>query len=285
MFLSSLLNAQIGPGPAVSCSAYVPDLHHYRGSYGGKDVIPLYRDAGASQPNLTAGLPATLATLLGINPPPIEDIAAYCYALLSASAYQQRFATALETPGLRVPITADRELWEEAVAEGRQLLWLHTYAERMIDESAGRTRRLPEIEGIGWDVAVTRIPEDTSEIGYDEESGTITVGDGRVGGVRSEVWDYSVSGMQVLPKWLGYRTRKGTGRAVSSSSELDRIRPTGWPDEWNDELLDLVRILTITVDRQPGLADLLDRICEGELISEADLPKPTADQRKPPATL
>jgi hypothetical protein len=171
------------------------------------------------------------------------------------------------------------------VAASVECLRLHTYAERMIDEATGRTRRLPQIGGIGWDVAVTRIPEDPSEIGYDEESGTITVGDGRVGGVRPEVWAYSVSGMQVLPKWLGYRTRKGTGRAVNSGSELDRIRPTAWHDDWNDELLDLVRILTITVDRQPDLADLLDRICEGELISEADLPKPTAEQRMPPPTL
>jgi Type ISP C-terminal specificity domain/N-6 DNA Methylase len=284
MFFSSILTDVIGAGPAISVSTAVPDLHHFSGR-GGKDIIPLYRDAAASQPNLAAGLSASIAILLGIDPPTIEDIAAYCYALLSANAYQQRFATALETAGLRVPISADPGLWMEAVAAGKDLLWLHTYAERMIDQSAGRTRRLPEVEGIGWDVAVTRIPEDTSEIGYEEESGTITVGDARVGGVRPEVWAYSVSGMQVLPKWLGYRTRKGTGRAVSSSSELDRIRPTEWHDEWNDELLDLVRILTITVDRQPDLANLLDRICEGELISEADLPKPTAEQRMPPATL
>lgn len=285
IFMASLLTGRVGPGPALTVATHPPDKHFFRGSYGGKDIIPLYRDAAFSQPNLTSGLATSLATLLGIAPPSIEDIAAYCYALLSASAYQQRFATALETPGLRVPISADPGLWMEAVSQGKDLLWLHTHAERMIDQSAGRASRLPEVEGIGWDVAVTRIPEDTSEIGYDEESGTIAVGDGRVGGVRPEVWAYSVSGMQVLPKWLGYRTRKGTGRAVSSNSELDRIRPTEWHDKWNDELLDLVRILTITVDRQPDLANLLERICEGELISEADLPKPTAEQRMPPATL
>lgn len=285
VFLSSLLSGQIGTGPAVTCSAYVPDLHHYRGSYGGKDVIPLFRDSAATQPNLSAGLTITLARLLGIDPPSPDEIAAYCYALLSPSAYQQRFAAALETPGLRVPITADPELWAEAVEAGRDLLWLHTYAECMIDAEAGRPPCVPEVPGIGWDVDVSRIPEDTSEIRYHEETGTIHVGNGHVGGVRPEVWAYSVSGMQVIPKWLGYRTRKGTGRAVSSTSALDHIRPTEWHDDWNDELLDLVRILTITVDRQPDLADLLDRICEGELISEADLPKPTAEQRMPPPTL
>lgn len=129
------------------------------------------------------------------------------------------------------------------------------------------------------------MPQDTSDIGYDEESGTITLGDGMVGGVRPEVWTFSVSGMQVVPKWLGYRTRKGTGRAASSDSALDKIRPAEWADEWNDELLDLLRILTITMERQDSLADLLARVCDGELISADDLPQPAAAERMPPPTI
>ncbi len=223
--------------------------------------------------------------MLGIDAPSVEELACYTYALLSPIAYQQRFATALQTPGLRVPITADAGLWNEAVIAGRELLWLHTYAERFVDPASGRPPRVPDVEGIGWTRAVSNIPADTSEITYDEESGTISVGDGQVGGVRPEVWQFSVSGMQIIPKWLGYRTRKGTGRATSSTSVLDHIRPTEWHDDWNDELLDLIRILTITMDKQDDLADLLGRVCDGELISADDLPQPTADQRKPPPTL
>ena len=91
--------------------------------------------------------------------------------------------------------------------------------------------------------------------------------------------------MTVLPKWLGYRTAKGTGRATSSKSALDKVRPTEWADEWNDELLDLIRILTLTADRQASLADLLKRICSGPLIPARDLPVPTEAERQPPATL
>ena len=191
---------------------------------------------------------------------------------------------ALETPGLRVPLTADDELWREAVAAGSELLWLHSFAERLIDPDAGRPVQVPEIEGIGWDRMVTRLPADMSEISYKAETGTLAVGDGQISGLRPEVWTYSVSGMQVLPKWLGYRTRRGAGRAVSSSSALDRIRPESWADEWNDELLDLIRVLTLTVDRQETLADLLERVCDGPLIPAGSLPTPSGAERRPPST-
>lgn len=284
LYLGSLLTKTVGAGPALTVSSALPDKHFFRGSFGGKDIIPLYRDAAATAPNLTHGVASTIGRQLGIAPPSAEDLAAYVYALLSAPAYQERFAAALETPGLRVPMTADSDLWTEAVEAGRELLWLHTYAERLVDPAAGRPAHVPGVAGVGWDRPVNRLPEDMSGIVHDAETGTLTIGDGQVGGVRADVWTYAVSGMRVLPKWLGYRTRKGTGRAVSSSSALDHIRPESWADEWNDELLDLIRVLTVTIDRQDALADLLARVCEGPLVPGARLPQPTATEREPPPT-
>ena len=281
-FLSSILTGQISQGPALTVSAHVPDLHYFSGR-GGKDIIPLYRDAAATQPNLTAGLGRVIGTALGIDPPGVEDVAAYCYALLSASAYQARFAEALKTPGLRVPITASKALWHEAVSAGRELLWLHTYAERFVDGAAGRPPSVPEVEGIGWDASVETMPQSLSDVSYDPEAGNLMIGDGIVAGVRPEVWAYSVSGMQVLRKWLGYRTARGAGRAASSSSALDKIRPTEWADEWNDELLDLIRVLTLTLERQDALADLLDRVCSGALVPGSDFPVPGDAERKVPS--
>jgi len=281
IYLASLLTSEVSVGQSLTSSACVPDLHYFNGR-GGKDIIPLWRDAAATQPNLTAGVGRTIGTALGIAPPGVEDVAAYCYALLSANAYQARFAEALRTPGLRVPITADSVLWHEAVSAGRELLWLHTYAERMIDADAGRPAELPEVEGIGWQVSVDNMPMTMADVSYDRETGYLMVGDGIVSGVRSDVWAYQVSGMPVLRKWLGYRTVRGTGRAANSSSELDRIRPTAWHDDWNDELLDLIRVLTITLDRQDGLADLLERVCNGPLIPGSAFPVPTSAERKVP---
>ena len=285
VFFSSLLTGQIAQGPALSLSAYVPDLHFFRGNFGGKDVTPLYRDAAAREANVTRGLARVLADLLGINEPFPEDIAAYVYALLSASAYQTRFADALRTPGLRVPITADAALWQEVAAAGRELVWLHSYAERFRDPDAGRGEQVPLVEGIGWTEPVSTMPADASAIRYDEETQTLVVGDGQVSGVRPDVWAYSVSGMRVVAKWLGYRTARPIGRAASSTSALDHMRPATWPDEWNDELLDLLRVLTITLDRQDRLADLLAKVCAGPLVPASQLPLPGEGERQPPATL
>lgn len=282
LFFAAPMTKQSSVGPTLTVSAYVPDLHVFRGSFGGKDIIPLYRDAEGRQPNITNGLAKFLGERLGINKPSPEDIAAYVYALLSATDYQKGFAEALKTPGPRVPLTADAALWGEAVKFGRELLWLHTWGERLRESSVGRGSQLPRIVGIGWEAPVGKMPVSPQDIAYDKDTQRLRIGDGVVTGVREDVWNYTVSGMQVVPKWLGYRTAKGSGRAASSTNPLDKIRPAMWVDDWNDELLDLLRILTATLDLQPKQADLLDRICSSDLIPGADLPKPSTLQRKPP---
>ena len=281
LYFAAPMTATSSAGAILTVTGHVPDLHYYNGR-GGKDILPLYRDAAAQQPNLAQGLQPALGKRLGIGEPSPEDIAAYVYALLSASRYQQRFAEALKTPGPRVPVTADPDLWAEAVALGRELLWLHTWAERFNDPEAGRGSRLPHMEGIGWESHITKMPQTNSDIAYDKKTQQLRVGDGVVTGVRPDVWGYSVSGMEVVKKWLGYRTAKGTGRAASSNNPLDKIRPSAWPDAWNDELLDLLRMLTRTLDLQPMQSDLLDRICAGSLVGASELPMPTVLQRKPP---
>jgi hypothetical protein len=162
---------------------------------------------------------------------------------------------------------------------------LHTYAERFRAEAENRGTEVPHVDGVQWLRAVTHVPADASEIEYHPEAGVVTIGDGQLRGVRPEVWAYSVSGMPVVGKWLRYRTAKGAGRATSSSSELDKVRPSEWHDDWNDELLDLIRVLTITLDRQADLDDLVNRVCDGPLIPASELPIPSESEREPPVTI
>ena len=281
IYIASMISKLLGPGPSVTVSCELPDRDVFSGR-GGKDVMPLYRDAKAEEPNITRGLLTKLGKQLSRPAPKPEALAAYVYAVLSSPRYQERFAEALKTPGPRVPMTADAALWDEAVALGTWLLWLHTYAERLQDKTKGRGRYVPFVSGLDWQEPVRTMPETKQDIHYDADTQVLSVGDGRVGGVSPEVWEYRVSGWPVVDRWLGYRTKKGAGKATSSESALDHIRPTAWADEWNDELLELLRVLTLTVEKHPEQALLVDRICDGPLIPASELPKPKDAERKPP---
>lgn len=281
VFFASLISKPMSAGPAITVAAHVPDKDFFCGR-GGKDILPLYRDPGGRVPNVTAGLLPRLAHLLGVPALPAEELAAYFYALLSAPDYSQRFAAALKTPGPRVPLTRSARLWQEAADLGRTLIWLHTYAERYTDPAAGRGERIPEVPGLTWVRPPTCLPEAPSHLAYAAVAQTLTIGDGVLGGVRPEVWEFRVSRMQVVKKWLGYRTRRGAGRAARSANPLDQIRPAQWPPEWSGELLDLLRVLTLTVELWPAQEQLLTRICSGPLILAAELPVPTAAERREP---
>lgn len=281
IFFASGMTAEMTAGPCLTVSADVPDLHYFNGR-GGKDILPLFRDPGTSIPNLPKGMLTSIGKEIGITRPKPEDFAAYVYVVLSSPRYQERFAEELKTPGPRVPITVDPDLWSEAVSLGKELLWLHTFAERFQDSGDGRGAYVPVVPGVGWSRSVTQMPESMADISYDADKELLDIGDGQVSGVQAAVWGYSVSGMQVLKKWLGYRTAKGAGRTASSKNPLDQIRPQAWPDEWNDELLDLIRVLTLTIEKQPKQADLVDRICDGPLIDKNRLPVPKPAERKPP---
>lgn len=282
VFLTTMTTAPLGGGPASTVATAVPDKHYFCGR-GGKDIIPLYRDA-AETPNIDpAAMTAIGATHRDADPaapdPTPESLFAYCYALLAGADYTVRFAEELETPGPRVPLTADPALFEEVAQFGRRLLWLHTFGERFgdgIDESIRR-------DDVEVAAPISKIPATPRQVGYDADHQQLVVGDGRIGGVPPEVWQFQVSGLEVLKKWLGYRTAKGAGKATSSKSPLDHIRPTEWLDEWTEELLDLVSILRTTIELQPAGIELLSKVCDGPLIAASDLPPVPPELREPPA--
>lgn len=284
IFLSSMTTNPLGAGPALTVSTAPPDKHHFRGSFGGKDVLPLFRDRNATSPNL----PKDLLDMLGkVYHQPIhpEDVAAYVYALLAHPGYEDRFRKALATPGPRVPITADVDLFNEAVDIGRRLLWLQTYAERFRDPAAGRDARVPSVSGLGWTENVTQIPENLKAVSYEPDTQALRIGDGQVAGVRPEVWGFTVSGLRVVERWIAARTAVGVGKSASTAktaTPLDKIRPLQWEDEWNVELLELLRVLTHTVESYPAQEDLLERIVTSPLIPAVELPQPTKAERSAP---
>jgi hypothetical protein len=93
------------------------------------------------------------------------------------------------------------------------------------------------------------------------------VGKGIFENVRPEVWEFNVSGFEVVKSWLGYRMRKRSGK---SSSPLDELRPESW--EFDEELLDLLWVLDHTIDLLPDLAENLELILAGTLFVGTELP-------------
>jgi predicted helicase len=125
VYLTSLLTDVLGEGPAAVAAAYIPDLHHFC-NRGAKDIIPLWRDAEATAPNVSAGVLETLAQAYG-QAITAEDLFAYCYAVLASPEYVRRF---WENHHPRPPPPHPGRLICPPRYLGRRLLWLHTYGER-----------------------------------------------------------------------------------------------------------------------------------------------------------
>ncbi|MCA0256141.1 MAG: N-6 DNA methylase [Proteobacteria bacterium] len=279
LYFTTLLSSSLGAGQGLVACAAIPDLHHFRGSFGGKDVIPLYRDAAGTEPNVTGGLLAALASVYG-SAPTAEDVAAYVYAILGGQSYTRRFWNELETPGPHVPITKDGKIFADTAKLGRKLIWLHTYAARFQDVNQGDEVPAGKAKTIkGVSSAPDHYP---TEYAYDPAKSEINVGDGRFGPVAPEVWDFEVSGLKVVQSWLGYRMKK---RAGKKSSPLDKIRPDHWTARMSDEFLELLWVLEATLSMEPELEKALDKVVAGTCFTSAELPTPTPKEREAPGTV
>ena len=191
LFLVSPTTELLSTGPGAMITNLIPDLHYFRGSYGGKHVFPLMRDASGAL-NITSGLLAALEAELG-HAITGEDLLGYCYALLQAPSYTRRFENELEIPGPRIPLTRDVVLFERAVEVGRELVWLHTYGERFVPPGH-RAGLVPQ----GVARYVTPIPagEYPESHSCDEERQELHVGDGVFEPVSADVRAFSVSGLE-----------------------------------------------------------------------------------------
>ena len=271
-YITSLLTNVLGTGPAAMATSAIPDLDHFRGSFGAKHVIPLWRDAAATTPNITSGLLELIGKTHDLTVTP-ENLFAYAYGILAQPDYVHRFWDELELPPPRLPITKDAALFQRMANHGSRLLYLHTYGERFrgpnddgsVPQGAARCT-----EGVPHN----KYPEDFS---YDPNTKVLRVGEGEFVPVQPEVWEYSVSGLQVVKSWLDYRKLNRSGK---KSSELDNIRPEHW--EFEEELLELLWVLEETLRLQPVGTALLEEICASDVFSADELSSPTDEERQPP---
>jgi hypothetical protein len=246
VFLTSMLTNVLGPGPAAVATRLVPDLDHFRGSFGARGVIPLWLDADGTHPNVS---PEWLERLSSRYRLEVEaaDLMAYCYAVLSAPTYTRQFAEELRTPGPRVPLPLDAGIFSEGVSLGEQLIAIHTY--RHVQPGAARA-----IGDVG-----DAFP---GAYAYDAARECLRLGDACFGPVSPELWAYGVSGYRVVNGWLRRRLLR-RGR-----SPLDSIGPAHWDATLTAELLELLWLVEGTLARGPALDALLGRSNAGVLSSQ-----------------
>lgn len=285
VYLTALMAHSPTSGPALSFTALIPDLHHYKGSFGGR-AFPLWADAAATVPNASTALLDHMADILGRAVSP-EDHFAWIAGIAAHPAFTARFAADLIRPGLRVPLTADPALWDEGVQLGRRVIWLHTYGDRFADPAEGRPKGAPRIAGGPTIPAGGAIPSDPAkfpeELDYESLLQRLHVGQGHVENVRPRVRAYEVSGKNVVTQWFSYRKADRTRPLIGDKrppSPLDKLRPVGWPADYTSDLVDLLHVLTGLTELEPAQADLLDRVMDSSLVDANEVLKTSSKTTK-----
>jgi hypothetical protein len=278
LYLTTLLNHPLGQGPAVTACALMPDLHHFRGSFGAKEAVPLYRTAESAEANITPGLLEIIGKTFKRRSPPPEDFLAYVYGVLAQPEFSSQFAKELETREIRVPVTKDTKLFDKVRDAGARLLWLHTYGERLVPKGKQRGHLPP-----GKAKCTKAVPGDSQgypeTFKYDAATRTLRVGEGKFAPVAQQVYEFEVSGLKVVQSWLKYRMKHGAGK---KSSPLDDILPEHWTSQFTTELLELLWVLEATVEGYPEQARLLESVLKGDCFTTDELPAVPDGMRKPP---
>ena len=111
-------------------------------------------------------------------------------------------------------------------------------------------------------------------LGYDAGKQRLLVGHGFIDHVTPAMWAYEVSGKQVLVQWFSYRKKHRERPIIGDRrppSKLGDIQPDHWLPEYTTELLNVLNVLGLLIDLEPEQAELLERVCGGALITEAEM--------------
>jgi hypothetical protein len=264
VFATELHSEYPRTGPGLAYTNLIPDVHHFRGSGGGRALPKLQPDG---TPNLASGLVEALSRLIGPEVKPTE-VFDYIAGITGHSGFVAQFDDELHTPGVRVPLTTVAQFWERGVRLGQHLQWLQTYGEAGAHPSGYTDVRDPRIDLAHPTYAVPVGNAVPTEWRYGPATETLHVGAGRWDGVMREATEYTIGGTNVLDSWLGYRLAMPHKRFTSP---LDRINATHWYPEWSAELTNLLSILAQLVALEDDMADLLSDVLAAPLLTRDEL--------------
>ena len=253
-------------GPATVYSSLIPDVHFFRGSGGGR-ALPKYHPNG--ELNIAPGLHRAIQSAIDIS---IEEseIFDYVAGVTGHSGYIEYFKNELQTPGSRIPITKDKNLWAKAVAYGRYIQWLHTFG-----ESGSHPKKYKKISDAlpaelrpQYDKPVGPKAPLPSTIKYDQNANQLSIGEGYWSNVSEKVWEYTVGGKKVLKRWLEQRC---ISPKKNINSPLDRIVEESWLPEWTEELFEVISILTLLVNLEDEINILFKEIMNNDIFTSDEL--------------
>ncbi|MGI8841687.1 MAG: type ISP restriction/modification enzyme [Caulobacteraceae bacterium] len=191
-----------GAGPAVWCHGLLPDYHAFRGSYGGY-AFPLHDHRDGHGPyNLKGDLIEALGAAYGA-PVAAEAVFDAILCLLSAASYTTRFAGDLEDVFPHIPFPAQRAVFDAAARLGADIRAVETFAgppdEKYLHGLArAETAPAGPLAAVKWADGEIRLCAD---------------GSGRIVNIPTSVWNFSVSGYVLLPRWLAAREGLAIGPA------------------------------------------------------------------------
>ena len=145
-----------------------------------------------------------------------EDVFNYIYAIFHSPEYRRRYAEFLKIDFPRVPMTANKKLFQKLCELGGELVAWHLLEE-------GQT-------GVSVPLSVPRIRypvsgENRVEKGfpkYDDAKARVFVNnDQYFDGVPQEVWDFYIGGYQVAVKWL--KDRRGRSLSHDDLAHYQKI--------------------------------------------------------------
>jgi Type ISP C-terminal specificity domain/N-6 DNA Methylase len=198
-------------GPATWCHASFPDRHAFRGSYGGY-AFPLWdRRGGPEANNLNPSLLAGLTAAYGkkVSPQQVFDC---MLCLLSAKSYTLNFAEDLEDVFPHIPFPAQHQTFLEAAELGADIRSVETFA------------RPPNAEFLPAKLCRFTVAPKGKIVSPAYVDGSFEFcenGAGKATGVPTEIWYYSVSGYELLPRWINGRV--GLEVDLSLATELRDI--------------------------------------------------------------
>lgn len=273
VYIATTTAQQVCSGPVCTVSAYVPDRNFYHGR-GSKDVIPFYRKADTTVPNLLPGLVAALSGSYGKSVV-ADQVLSYFYGILGTPAFTKRHKNDLMSREIRVPITGDFKLFTAMAVLGKELLAAHTFQERFV--APGHTKgavvsgHAVFTKGIGPALPTTHF--------YDAANKCLQIGPGKIEKVSPAVWGYEVNGFKVLDEWILARYASPKGKR---NSPLDDIQPTGWDQAHDSELMELIWTLETAIALEANATSILSSIESGRLLVSANaggvLPDPLPEK-------